>query len=180
MLAGSYPMSVDAKARVTLPAVFRKQLVDGDKKTIYLVPLNGCVNGFTPEGFEAYVDGLFEYGDNHFDPRSRDDVRLRTGLWARAVEVDIDSAGRVALGKHGGFYGNDAAFVYLSQKPVPVPHRLYNKIRLIYIAVSFLRHVFRAAQRVQMMRFRDVELIAVIRCPSAGAYRYLSTCGKFG
>ena len=66
MLAGSYPMSVDAKARVTLPAVFRKQLVDGD---------------------------------NHFDPRSRDDVRLRTGLWARAVEVDIDSAGRVALGK---------------------------------------------------------------------------------
>ena len=99
MLAGSYPMSVDAKARVTLPAVFRKQLVEDDKKTIYLVPLNGCVNGFTPEGFEAYVNGLFEYGDHHFDPRSRDDVRLRTGLWARAVEVDIDSAGRVALGK---------------------------------------------------------------------------------
>ena len=99
MLAGSYPMSVDAKARVTLPAVFRKQLARDDKRTIYLVPLNGCVNGFTPEGFEAYVDGLFEYGDNHFDPRSRDDVRLKTGLWARAVEVDIDSAGRVALGK---------------------------------------------------------------------------------
>ena len=99
MLAGSYPMSVDSKARVTLPAVFRKQLVDGDKKTIYLVPLNGCVNGFTPGGFEAYVDGLFEYGDHHFDPRSRDDVRLKRGLWARAVEVDIDSAGRVALGK---------------------------------------------------------------------------------
>ena len=99
MLAGSYPMLVDAKARVTLPAVFRKQLVDGDKKTIYLVPLNGCVNGFTPEGFEKYVDGLFEYGDNHFDPRSRDDVRLKRGLWSRAVEVDIDSAGRLALGK---------------------------------------------------------------------------------
>lgn len=99
MLAGSYPMSVDAKARVTLPAVFRKQLVDGDKKTIYLVPLNGCVNGFTPERFEEYVNGLFEYGDNHFDPRNRDDVRLKRGLWARAVEVDIDSAGRVALGK---------------------------------------------------------------------------------
>ena len=92
-------MSVDAKARVTLPAVFRKQLVDGDKKTIYLVPLNGCVNGFTPERFEEYVNGLFEYGDNHFDPRNRDDVRLKRGLWARAVEVDIDSAGRVALGK---------------------------------------------------------------------------------
>ena len=99
MLAGSYPMSVDAKARVTLPAVFRKQLIDGDKKTIYLVPMNGCVNGFTPEGFERFVDGLFEYGDHHYDPRSRKDVQLRTGLWASAVEVDIDSAGRVALGK---------------------------------------------------------------------------------
>lgn len=99
MLAGSYPMSVDAKARVTLPAVFRKQLVSDVCKTIYLVPMSGCVNGFTPEGFEKYVDGLFEYGDHHFDPRSRDDVKLKTGLWARAVEVDIDSAGRIALGK---------------------------------------------------------------------------------
>lgn len=99
MLAGTYPMSVDAKARVTLPAVFRKQLVDGDKKTIYLVPLNGCVNGFTLEGYEAYVKGLFEHGDSHFDPRKRDDDRLWRALWARAVEVDIDSAGRVALGK---------------------------------------------------------------------------------
>ena len=94
MLAGSYPMSVDAKARVTLPAVFRKQLIDGDRKTIYLVPMNGCVNGFTPEGFERFVDGLFEYGDHHYDPRSRKDVQLRTGLWASAVEVDIDSRAR--------------------------------------------------------------------------------------
>ena len=99
MLAGSYPMSVDAKARVTLPAVFRKQLVDGDKKTIYLVPLSESVSGFTPEGFTAYVDALFDHGDDRFDPRSRNDVRLKRALWARAVEVDIDSAGRVALGK---------------------------------------------------------------------------------
>ena len=100
MLAGSYPMSVDAKARVTLPAVFRKQLVEGDRKTIYLLPLKECVNGFTPEGLERFIDGLFvERGENTFDPRSRKDVQLKTRLWASAVEVDIDSAGRVALGK---------------------------------------------------------------------------------
>ena len=99
MLAGSYPMSVDAKARVTLPAVFRKQLVDGDRKTIYLLPMRECVNGFTPEGLERFVEGLFEYGDHHYDPRSRKDVQLRTRLLGSAVEVDIDSAGRVALGK---------------------------------------------------------------------------------
>ena len=93
MLAGSYPMSVDAKARVTLPAVFRKQLVDGDKKTIYLLPMKECVNGFTPAGLEQFIDGLFiERGENRFDPRSRRDVQLKTRLWASAVEVDIDSA----------------------------------------------------------------------------------------
>ena len=103
MLAGSYPMSVDAKARVTLPAVFRKQLVDGDKKTIYLLPMKECVNGFTPAGLEQFIDGLFiERGENRFDSRSRRDVHLKTRLWASAVEVDIDSAGRVALGKLDG------------------------------------------------------------------------------
>ena len=53
MLTGAYPMSVDAKGRVTLPAVFRKQLVDETNKTILLVPFDGCVNGFTREGFKA-------------------------------------------------------------------------------------------------------------------------------
>ena len=99
MLTGAYPMSVDAKGRVTLPAVFRKQLVDEANKTILLVPFDGCVNGFTREGFKAWVDGLFEYGDHHFDPRNRKDVMLKRGLMGSAVEIDVDSAGRVALGK---------------------------------------------------------------------------------
>ena len=99
MLTGAYPMSVDAKGRVTLPAVFRKQLVDETNKTILLVPFDGCVNGFTREGFKAWVDGLFEYGDHHFDPRNRKDVMLKRGLMSSDVEIDVDSAGRVALGK---------------------------------------------------------------------------------
>ena len=99
MLTGAYPMSVDAKGRVTRPAVFRKQLVDETNKTILLVPFDGCVNGFTREGFKAWVDGLFEYGDHHFDPRNRKDVMLKRGLMGSAVEIDVDSAGRVALGK---------------------------------------------------------------------------------
>ena len=94
MLTGAYPMSVDAKGRVTLPAVFRKQLVDETNKTILLVPFDGCVNGFTREGFKAWVDGLFEYADHHFDPRNRKDVMLKRGLMGSAVEIDVDSAGR--------------------------------------------------------------------------------------
>ena len=56
-------------------------------------------SGFTREGFKAWVDGLFEYGDHHFDPRNRKDVMLKRGLMGSAVEIDVDSAGRVALGK---------------------------------------------------------------------------------
>ena len=88
-------MNVDGKARVTCPSSFRKEI----DKRIMLVPFQGCVYGFTPEGFEAWVNGFFEYGDHHFDPHSRNDDRLRRGLNASAVEIELDSANRIALGK---------------------------------------------------------------------------------
>lgn len=95
MLLGTFPMTVDAKARVTLPASFRKQM---DKK-IVLVPYGDCVNGFTPEGFNSWIESLFERDGQGFNPRNQADKRLRVGITANSVEVDIDSAGRVALGK---------------------------------------------------------------------------------
>ena len=88
-------MNVDAKARITLPATLRKEL----GKSIKLVPFRGCVYGFTPESFESWMHGLFDHGDSHFDPRSRKDDKLRRGLNASAVEVELDSANRIALGK---------------------------------------------------------------------------------
>ena len=45
MLVGSFPMSVDSKARVTLPAAFRKEMLEGDSKTLYLVPMKERVDG---------------------------------------------------------------------------------------------------------------------------------------
>lgn len=99
MLVGSFPMSVDSKARVTLPAAFRKELLGGDSKTLYLVPMKERVDGFTPQGFENWVNSLFDRNGEGFNPRNRKDVQLRTSLTARAVPIDVDSAGRVALGK---------------------------------------------------------------------------------
>lgn len=99
MLVGSFPMSVDSKARVTLPATFRKEMCGGDSKTLYLVPMKESVNGFTPQGFETWVNSLFENNGEGFRPRNQKDVLLKKGLTSRAVQVDVDSAGRVALGK---------------------------------------------------------------------------------
>ena len=87
MLVGSFPMSVDSKARVTLPAAFRKEMLEGDSKTLYLVPMKERVDGFTPQGFENWINSLFDRNGEGFNPRSRKDVQLRTGLTARAGPV---------------------------------------------------------------------------------------------
>lgn len=97
MLTGTYQRTLDSKGRTTLPNDHRKEL--GGK--VCLIPFAGALYGFTPDGFKAWVDGQFERGDQHYDPRNLSDVRLRRGLTAAAQTIEIDSAGRVALGKLG-------------------------------------------------------------------------------
>ena len=86
-LTGTYGRSLDAKSRITLPATFRKQF----DVQVCLVPV-----GFTPESHQAWIASFFPNG---FNPRNRKDDKLRRALASRTVTVDIDSAGRVALGK---------------------------------------------------------------------------------
>lgn len=97
MLTGTYQRTLDAKQRVTLPATYRKELDD----QVCLIPFNGALYGFTPDGFKAWVDGLFDRGDKHFDSRDLNDVRLKRGLTAACQTIEVDSAGRLALGKLG-------------------------------------------------------------------------------
>ena len=92
---GAKRCNLDAKLRLTLPADFRKEL--GEK--VCLIPFNDCLYGFTPENYRAWVESLFERDGHHFDARSRKDVRLRRGISASTVQLDVDSAGRIALGK---------------------------------------------------------------------------------
>lgn len=92
---GSKRCNLDAKYRLTLPAEFRREL--GDQ--VYLVPFKDCLYGFSPESYEAWVTSLFERDGRHFDPRSREDVRLKRGIYGSTTVVDVDAAGRVALGK---------------------------------------------------------------------------------
>lgn len=94
-LAGEYPMNCDSKARVTLPAAHRKIL----GTSLMLLPFNGRVYGFTPEGFDEWVDSFFERDGKHFDVRNPEDVRLHDGFYQIAVSVEVDSAGRIALGR---------------------------------------------------------------------------------
>ncbi len=93
-LTGTYKHNLDAKQRITLPAPFRKEF--GEK--VCLIPLGGKILGFTPEGHQAWVESYFPNG---YNPRNKKDERLRFLLNAKTMTVELDSAGRIALGKLG-------------------------------------------------------------------------------
>lgn len=94
-LTGSKQFNLDAKARLTLPANYRKEF-DGQ---VTLIPLQDALYGFTPEGFGQWVSSFFEKDGKGFEPGNRRHVALRRKLTSSAVTVDVDSAGRIALGK---------------------------------------------------------------------------------
>lgn len=89
MLTGQYQRSLDSKIRVTLPAAQRKQLGD----VVILLRRQDALYGYSPEAYEDWIASL------NLNPRNRDDVTALRMLNAAATTVDIDSAGRVALGK---------------------------------------------------------------------------------
>lgn len=92
-LTGTYRHNLDAKQRVTLPAPFRRQF----DEQVCLVPVGDALYGFTPESHQAWVASFFE--DGKPNPRNPKDVRLQMKLFASTVTLDLDSAGRLALGK---------------------------------------------------------------------------------
>ena len=95
---GTRRCTIDAKLRCTLPSDYRKGL---DSNRVVLVPFKGeCLYGFTPEGFEAWCQGLFKTKDGgEYDERNPKQRNLMRTLRSSAVEVTLDSAGRLALGK---------------------------------------------------------------------------------
>ncbi len=94
-LTGSKQFNLDAKGRLTLPATYRKEF-DGQ---VILIPLQDALYGFTPDGFAQWVQSFFEKDGKKFEPGNRRQVALRRKLTSSAVTVDIDSAGRIALGR---------------------------------------------------------------------------------
>ena len=95
-LFGSKNYNLDAKGRLTLPANYRKQFEDN---VVLFIPLKDALYGYTPESFGQWVNVFFERDGKSFDARNREHVELRRQLTGSAVPVEIDSAGRVALGK---------------------------------------------------------------------------------
>ena len=91
-LTGNRRHSIDAKLRLKLPATFRREF----DAQVVLQPMKDALYGFTPEGHAAFVA---EYFPDGYDPRNAQHKLLRRMLNGKAETVDIDSAGRICLGK---------------------------------------------------------------------------------
>lgn len=89
MLVGSFQRSLDSKSRVTLPAGFRKQLGD----VVYLIRRTDALHGYSEESYNAWIESL------GLDPRSRNDAELLGLIASSTAMVELDKAGRLALGK---------------------------------------------------------------------------------
>lgn len=90
MLTGQYQRSLDSKARLTLPAPHRKAVADD---SVVLIRRKNALYGYSQASFEAWIDSL------NLNPRVREDVEMYQLITASASTIDIDSAGRIALGK---------------------------------------------------------------------------------
>ena len=104
---GTFDHTLDAKNRLTVPSKFRPQLTE----TVVLTKgTQRCVAIYTPEEFEAHVEG-YRQG---LHPGSTQAQQIDQFFQANAFDTEIDSAGRVMvpprLMEHGGL-GKDVHVV---------------------------------------------------------------------
>ena len=95
-LNGAYTHNVDAKGRLTLPAKFRKA-IPSDELVATINPLNECLYVFgSSEDFNDWVKSFFEH-DGGFNSKNLQHVAAQRALKERAMDVTVDSAGRINL-----------------------------------------------------------------------------------
>lgn len=94
-LNGSFRHKVDAKGRMSLPASFRKALPTD--LVVSIDPYDECLRVYVTDSFNQWIDQVFIDKFGKYLSSDRQHVRLRSVLKSRAVDVSIDSAGRIML-----------------------------------------------------------------------------------
>lgn len=89
MFLGDYQHTLDAKGRVSLPAKFRADMTG---KLVVVNGLDHCLYVYPADEYAEFIRGLVSQED--FEPNVR---RVRRFFTAGAVEVELDSAGRIML-----------------------------------------------------------------------------------
>lgn len=93
MLIGEYIHTIDEKNRVSMPAKFRKEL---GKKIIITPGLGQCLFIFTSKEWEKVSKKLSD-SDSDLSFLKADQRSFNRYMFGRAVEVEIDSIGRILV-----------------------------------------------------------------------------------
>ncbi|MDE2695591.1 MAG: cell division/cell wall cluster transcriptional repressor MraZ [Chloroflexota bacterium] len=89
-LYGTFEHSMDDRGRVAVPAVFRRELLDGG---VLRPAEDGCLELYTQQGFESETaQRLGESGTQR-----RGDRRRRRLFLPDALHVDLDRQGRIVI-----------------------------------------------------------------------------------
>ena len=89
MFIGEYRHTVDDKNRISLPAKFKKDL---GKKVVVTRGLENCLFLFTHTAFKAISEETAKLGHMQMDSRG-----FNRFLFSGAMEVDVDSMGRILI-----------------------------------------------------------------------------------
>jgi len=92
---GTYPCTMDAKGRVSLPAKFRKVLGQEDNVPVYLLPgdQEGSIFIISSGGWLALVEALKQL------PKDANSAALKAYAGAQSYEADVDRQGRIGIPK---------------------------------------------------------------------------------
>lgn len=101
MLIGEYSHTIDGKNRISLPAKFRKEMGD----IVVVAPgIDNCLFVFTQTGWKTFTDRISRADSSSLlQADNRNFNRLIIG---RAVEVEVDAAGRMLIPEHLVSYAN--------------------------------------------------------------------------
>jgi MraZ protein len=89
MLLGEYTHTLDPKKRLSLPAKFRQEI---GKKVVLTHGLDKCLFLYSVKQWEKIAEKLSELSTGQSDTRGFNRFML-----AGAVEIDVDSLGRILL-----------------------------------------------------------------------------------
>lgn len=89
MFIGEHTHTLDTKKRLSLPSKFRKEL---GKKIILTKGLDSCLFVYSPKEWKKFSDKIGELSMGQGDTRA-----FARRFLGGAVEVDVDSAGRILI-----------------------------------------------------------------------------------
>src|SRR3989338_6011076 len=89
MFIGEYRHTVDDKNRISLPSKFRREL---GRKVVVTRGLENCLFLFTHKAFKAISQETARLGHMKMDSRG-----FNRFLFSGAMEVDVDSMGRILI-----------------------------------------------------------------------------------